>query len=70
VQRKIKYVPFAGYFVMRRQVPIAGEKTVLRARSSKALSFAGGEETHPSTPEVYRQLNGIPAHFGNAGALC
>jgi hypothetical protein len=38
-------------------------------QSRKASLFVQGEETPPSTPEVYRQLKGIPAHFGNPGAL-
>jgi hypothetical protein len=38
-------------------------------QSRKAPLFVREEKTLPSTPEVYRQLNGMPAYFGNPGAI-
>lgn len=56
----------------RSQVPIAEENS-FRVRSTleqipKAPNYLAEEKSSP-TPEVYSQLDGIPAHFGNAGAV-
>jgi hypothetical protein len=51
-------------------VTIAGEKqsfecALIWFQNRKAPLFVRGEQTPPSTPEVYRQLKGMLAYFGN-----